>query len=83
MKLLRVTIAASDVARNDEKQFNAMFVDRLAKAGFDVQAPVIRIPRWDIDAVDFVQPRYYIWDKWDVQWTNFKWKVIKWFKENF
>lgn len=83
MKLLRITIAASDVARYDEQQFNKVLDSRLQSAGFDVEAPVIRIPRWDIDAVDIVQPRYYIWDKWDVQWTDFKWKVYRWFKINF
>ena len=83
MKTLRITVASSDVAKQDEESFNENLTDRLIAAGFDLQAPIIKQPRSDVQAMDFIQFKYNVFDRYDVQIQDFFWKVERWFRVQF
>jgi hypothetical protein len=82
MKTLRITIASSDVAKQDEESFKGDLTDRLISAGFNLNDPIIKQPRSDVKAMDFIQFKYSILDKWDVQIQDFMWKIEKWVRIN-
>ena len=80
MKVLRITVASSDVAKQDEESFMDELNDRLKAAGFDPQNTIIKQPRSDVKAMDFIQFRYSIFDRWDVQIQDFFWKIERWIR---
>jgi len=83
MKTLRITIASSDVAKQDEESFNEDLTDRLIAAGFDLNSSIIKQPRSDVKAMDFIQFKYNIFDRYDVQLQDFFWKIERWFRIQF
>lgn len=80
MRTLRITIASSDVANQDEESFRGDLTDRLISAGFDLNDTIIKQPRSDVQAMDFIQFKYSIFDKWDVHIQDFMWKIEKWIR---
>lgn len=84
MRCLRITVSSVDIAKQNEPEFQKEFTERLLSAGFDLSEMnnIIKQPRSDVDAVDFIQFQYTIFDRWDVQIETFLWKIYKWFKEN-
>jgi len=80
MKILRITVASSDVAKQDEESFRDELNDRLIAAGFDPQNTIIKQPRSDVKAMDFIQFRYSVFDRWDVQIQDFFWKIERWIR---
>ena len=84
MEIKRITVSALEVERQSEPEFQKELNQRLQKAGFRFDDPIIRQPRSDIEgAADFIQLQYSWWDKFDVDIEYFKWRIWKWFKINF
>jgi len=83
MKIIRLTVSAFDVARQTEPEFQKELDGRLKRAGFRFDDPIIRQPRSDIyGAADFIQLRYYWWDRFDVYIQYFHYRIWKWFQVN-
>lgn len=83
MKTLRITVSSSDVAKQDEEKFRGDLTDRLIAAGFDLNDTIIKQPRSDVQAMDFIQFKYSVFDRWDVQIQDFMWKIERWVRINF
>ncbi len=82
MQTLRITIGNFEVG-DDEKKFNEKLTDRFLSAGFDLSQPIIKQPRSDVQAMDFIQFKYNFWDKvavW-IKWS--KWKIWQEIKRQF
>jgi len=85
MKTLRITVSSVDVAKQDEPAFQKELTERFIVAGFDLSQNnhIIKQPRSDCNAMDFIQFQYTWFDRFDVQADYFMWKVYKWFKKLF
>ena len=85
MKTLRITVSGVDIAKQSEPEFQRELTDRFLSAGFDLSEKnnIIKQPRSDVDAVDFIQFQYRWWDRFDVLLDMWSWKLYKWFKINF
>ena len=87
MKVLRITLSAVEVLRQDEKEFRKEFTQRMIDKGFDLGDPIIKQKRSDIEGMDIIQLRYRFFDKFDADIQFFrnriKEKTIGWFKHNF
>lgn len=80
MKVLRITVASSDVAKQDEEAFRGDLTDRLLASGFDLTQTIIKQPRSDVHAMDFIQLRYNWFDRFDVKIQDFLWKIERWIR---
>ena len=83
MRVLRITVVNSDVSKQDEQSFREELNDRLIAAGFDLQNTIIKQPRSDVHAMDFIQLRYSIFDRWDVYIQDFFRKIERWIRIQF
>ena len=85
MRCRRITVSSVDIAKQNEPEFQKELTERFMKAGFDLSEAnnIIKQPRSDVDAVDFIQFQYKWWDKFDVKLEYLMWRVYKWFKINF
>ena len=82
MKIFRITVINAEVG-DDEKAFQERLGKKLNRAGFNTGDPIIRQPRSDVDAMDFIQFRYTWLDRFEIELMYTVWGMRKWFIKQF
>jgi hypothetical protein len=83
MKVLRITIPATQIAKQSGSEFQKKFTKKLLKAGFDLRDPITRQQRSDIEGADFIQFRYTVFDTYSAKVGFFLEEIKDWLIRNF